>query len=63
MPVAERVPQTLLRKNLDVAERRGVMDELLKGSNNGMLHKDDYTRVAEMFHNKLRRSRCALIFI
>ena len=50
MPVARSAPQTSQRKNLDVAERRRVIDELLKGSNNGMLHKGDYTRVAEMFH-------------
>ena len=39
------------RKNLDVAQRRMVLDELLEGSNNGMLRKKgDYTRVAEIFH-------------
>ena len=39
------------RKNLDVAQRRMVLDELLEGSNSGMLRKKgDYTRVAEIFH-------------
>ena len=62
MPVAESVPQTPRRKNLDFTGKRGVeTDELLKGSNNEMLRKGDYTRAAVVVVLRARKGECLLV--
>ncbi|CAN0029583.1 unnamed protein product [Pylaiella littoralis] len=49
MSSAQSVPETPKRKNLNDAERSAVIVELHKGSNNGVLRKGDFTRVALLF--------------
>jgi len=45
----ESAAETPKRQNLNVAERSAVNAELLTGSNNGILRKGDFTRVAISF--------------
>ena len=52
MPSAQSVAETPKRKNLNDAERSAVIAELLKGSNNVVLRKGDYSRVAELYGSK-----------
>ena len=49
MSSAQNVAETPKRNNLNDAERRAVIAELLKDSNNGVLRKGDYSRVAELY--------------
>lgn len=50
----ESAAETPKRKNLNVAERSAVIAELLKGSNNGILRKGDFTRVGILFQTNRR---------
>ncbi|CAM9716345.1 unnamed protein product [Ascophyllum nodosum] len=49
MSTSENAANTSKRKNLTTAEKRGMIDELLKGSNNGILQRGDLSRVADMY--------------
>ena len=49
MSSAQIVAETPKRNNLNGAERSAVIAELLKGSNNGILRKGDFSRVAELY--------------
>ena len=46
MSSAQSVDEIPKSKNLNDAERSAVIAELLKGSNNGVLPKGDFSRVA-----------------
>lgn len=43
------VAQTPKRKNVTPSGKRAAMGELIKGSNNGALRRNDLTRVTEVF--------------
>lgn len=54
MSSARAAAQPRKRKNLTDAERTAVIEELLKGSNNGVLRRGDFGRVAGMFGSNPR---------
>ncbi|CAN0514412.1 unnamed protein product, partial [Ectocarpus sp. 12 AP-2014] len=54
MSNSESVANAPKRKNLTTSEKRGMIDELLKGSTNGVLQHGDFKRVSEIYGQKPR---------
>ena len=54
MADSESAADTPKRKNLTTSEKRAMIAELLKGSNNGKLFQGDFKRVAAMYQQHPR---------
>ena len=54
MSDSESAANTPKRKNLTTSEKRGMIAELLKGSNKGELVHGDFKRVAAMYQRHPR---------